>query len=80
MDHEDRKQIVFNTSYCLLLQVLNRKSMFAALHSDINSFKSGLIHLSGQTNFGKARAAQVKDIIISESKFFGTISVDPKIK
>jgi hypothetical protein len=54
--------------------------MFATLHSDTNILKSGLVHLSGQTNFGKARAAQVKDRIISESKFFGTISVDPKIK
>jgi hypothetical protein len=42
--------------------------MFAALHSDINSLKSGLFHLTNQTNSQKGRAAKVKDGIISEVK------------
>ncbi len=54
--------------------------MFAALHSDTNIFKSGLVHLSGQTNFGKARATKVKDRFILDTKFLGTISVDWYIK
>jgi hypothetical protein len=29
-------------------KAVNRKSMFAVLHSDINSLKSGLLHLTGQ--------------------------------
>jgi hypothetical protein len=32
----------FNALYCLLITVLNRTSMFAALHSDINYLKPGL--------------------------------------
>jgi len=60
----------------MLSQLLNTKSMFAALHSDINSFKSGLLHLTGQPSSQKDRGAKVKDGIISETKFLGTISVD----
>jgi hypothetical protein len=41
-----------------MVQLLNRKSMFAVLHSDINSLKSGHLHLTGQL---KGRAAKVKD-------------------
>ncbi len=60
----------------MLSQLLNTKSMFAALHSDINSFKSGLLHLTGQPNIQTGRSAKVKDAIISETKFEGNISVD----
>ncbi len=43
--------------------------MFAALHSDINSLKSGLFHLTGRTNSQKGREEKVKDGTISETKF-----------
>jgi hypothetical protein len=33
-----------------LFQLLNRKSMFAAMHPKINSLQSGLFHLTGQPN------------------------------
>jgi hypothetical protein len=52
------ENIFFNSKYCLLLQNLNRKSLFAALHLDINSPKSGLLYLTGQL---KSRTAKVKD-------------------
>ena len=48
--------------------------MFAVLHLDINSLKSGLFHLIGQSNSQKGRAAKVKGGTISETKFSGTIS------
>jgi hypothetical protein len=35
--------------------------MFAVLHSDINSPKSGLLHLTGQPYCKKSRSAKVKD-------------------
>ncbi len=50
--------------------------MFAALHSDINSRKFGTFRLTGQPNSQKVRSAKVKDGIISETKFLGTILVD----
>jgi hypothetical protein len=48
----------FNPLYCLLFQLLNRISMFAAQPPDISSSMSGLLHLTGQL---KGRAARVKD-------------------
>jgi hypothetical protein len=39
--------------------------MFAVLHSDINSPKSGLLHLTGQPYCKKSRSAKVKDGIIN---------------
>jgi hypothetical protein len=39
--------------------------MFAVLHSDINSHKSGLLHLTGQPYRKKSRSAKVKDGIIN---------------
>jgi hypothetical protein len=39
--------------------------MFAVLHSDINSLKSGLLHLTSQPYCKKSRSAQVKDGIIN---------------
>jgi hypothetical protein len=48
--------------------------MFAALHSDFNSLKYGLLHLTGQLNCRKGRLAKVKDGIISSTKFLETIS------
>jgi hypothetical protein len=50
--------------------------MFEAMNSDINPLKSGLLHLTGQSNFQKGRSAKVKDGIILETNFFGTISMD----
>ncbi len=35
--HGEEKTLVFSLLYYLLIQSLNRKSTFAALHSDINS-------------------------------------------
>ncbi len=46
--------------------------MFAGLHSDINSPKSGFLHLMGQPYCKKSRSAKVKDGIITY--FLGTIS------
>jgi hypothetical protein len=48
--------------------------MFAALHSDINPLKFGLVHLIGQPDSQKGRLALLKHKIISETKFLGTIS------
>jgi hypothetical protein len=45
----------------------NRKSMFAILHSDINSLKSGLLHLTGWHFCKKGRSAKVKDGIRNQS-------------
>ncbi len=39
--------------------------MFAVLHSDINSHKSGPLHLTGQPYCKKGRSAKVKDGIIN---------------
>jgi hypothetical protein len=39
--------------------------MFAVLHSDINSLKSGLLHLTGQPYCKNSRSAKVKDGIIN---------------
>ncbi len=39
--------------------------MFAVLHSNINSLKSGLLHLTGQPYCKKGRSAKVKDGIIN---------------
>jgi hypothetical protein len=51
--------------HCLLFQFDNRKSMFAVMHSDIKSFKSGLLLLTGQPYCKKSRSAKVKDGIIN---------------
>jgi hypothetical protein len=50
--------------------------MFVALHSDMNSLKSELFHLTCQPNSQKGRATKVKDGIISDTKFLRTTSVD----
>jgi hypothetical protein len=48
--------------HCLLFfQLLNRKSVFAILHSNVNSFKSGVLHLTFQPYFKKGTPAKVKD-------------------
>jgi hypothetical protein len=39
--------------------------MFEVLHSDINSHKSGFLHLTGQPYCEKCRSAKVKDGIIN---------------
>ncbi len=48
-----------------MFQNLNRASMFAVLHLDINSFKSGGLYLTRQPNCKKGRSAKVKDGIIN---------------
>jgi hypothetical protein len=50
--------------------------MFAATHSDVNSLKSVLLHLTKTPNYQRGRSAKVKDGTISEEKFRGPISVD----
>jgi hypothetical protein len=62
---EDRQHFGFSSFYCLLLLFHNRKSMFAVLHSDIVSKKSGLLHLTGQPYCKKSRSSKVKDGIIN---------------
>jgi hypothetical protein len=42
--------------------------MVSALHSDINSLKSNLLHLTDQFNIEKDREAKGKNGIISETK------------
>jgi hypothetical protein len=61
---EDRKHFGFSSFYCLLFPFHKRKSMFAVLHSDIRSVKSGLVHLTGQPYCKESRSAKVKDGII----------------
>jgi hypothetical protein len=39
--------------------------MLAVVHSDINYYKSGLLHLTGQPYCNKSRSAKVKDGIIN---------------
>jgi hypothetical protein len=39
--------------------------MFAVLHSDINSLKSGLLHVTAQPYWKKSRSEKVKDGIIN---------------
>jgi hypothetical protein len=57
--------LLFSSLYCLLFQFHNRKSLFAALHSDIYSLKSGLLHFASQPYFKKSRSSKVKDGIIN---------------
>ncbi len=66
MDHEVRKHFVFSLLYFLLFQFLNRKSMFAVLHSDTSSLKSGLLHLTGQHYCKRGRSAKLKYRIINQ--------------
>jgi hypothetical protein len=47
--------------------------MFAVLHSNMNSFKSGPLHFTGQPYCKKDRSAKVKDGIIN--LFFGAITL-----
>ncbi len=63
MGHEEEKHFDFSLFYCLLFPFHKRKSMFAlaVLHLDINSLKSGLLHLTGQPYCKKSRSAKVKD-------------------
>jgi hypothetical protein len=50
--------------------------MFALLHKDINSHKSGLLHLTDRPYCQKGRSAEVKDGIILKTKFLVTFLVD----
>jgi hypothetical protein len=62
---EEEKHFGFSSFYCLLFPFHKRKSMFAVLHSDINSLKSALLYLTGQPYCKKSRSAKVKDGIKS---------------
>jgi hypothetical protein len=61
----DPLPLVFSSLNFLLFQFHNKKSMFAVLHSDINSLKSGLLHFTSQPYCKKSRSAKVKDGIIN---------------
>ncbi len=65
MGLEENKLFGFTSFYCLLFPFHKRKSMFAELHSDINSLKSSLLHLTGQPYWKKSGSAKVKDGIIN---------------
>ncbi len=65
MGREEEKYFGFSSFYCLLFPFHKRKSMFAVLHSDINSKKSGLLYLTSQPYFKNSRSAKVKDGIIN---------------
>ncbi len=65
MGHKDENTWVFSSLFCLLFQFHNRKSMLAVLHSDINSLKFSLLHLTGQPYCIKSRSAKFKDGIIN---------------
>ncbi len=71
--HEEERHFGFSSFYCLLFPFHKRKSMFAVLHSDINSLKYGLLHLTSQPCCRKSRSAKVKDGIIN--LFLRTISL-----
>jgi len=60
MKKENTLVLVHFIVYCFH----NRKSKFAALHSDINSLKSGLRHLTGQPYCKKSRSAKIINLII----------------
>jgi hypothetical protein len=66
------EKIVFNSLYCLIFKLFNKKSMFAEMHLDINSPQYGLLYLTGKLNSQTDRSAKVKDGIISGTKFLGT--------
>ncbi len=60
-----KKTLAFSSLYCSLFRLLNRKSMFAVLHSDINSVQSGLLHFTGKPCCKNCSSAKVKDGIIN---------------
>jgi hypothetical protein len=60
-----KKTLGFSSLHCLLFKLFNRKSMFAVLHSDINSLMSGLLHITGQPYCKNCRSAKFKDEIIN---------------
>ena len=60
-----KKNTDFSLFYCLVFPFHKRKSMFAVLHSDINSLKSGLLYLTSLPYCQKSRSAKVKDGIIN---------------
>ncbi len=65
MGHEEEEHFGISSFHCLLFPFHERKSMFVVLHSDINSLKSGLLHLTSQPHCKKSRSAKVKDGIIN---------------
>ncbi len=64
MGHEDKNSWF---KFIILFQFLNKKEMFAVLHSDINSLKFGPLHLTRQSYCKKGRSAKVKGGIINLS-------------
>ncbi len=48
-----------------IVSISQQESMFVVLHSDINSLKPGLLHLTGKLYCKKSRSEKVKDGIIN---------------
>ncbi len=66
MGHEEEKHLDFSSFFCLLFPFHKMTSMFAVLHSDIDSLKSGLLHFTVRPALcKKSRSAEVKDGIIN---------------
>jgi hypothetical protein len=71
-----KKNTGFSSFYCF--NFTRGKYMFAALHLDINSLKSGLLHLTGQPYCKKSRPAKVKDgNVVLLTRFLGTLFHPP---
>jgi hypothetical protein len=62
--------LIISSLNCSLFQLLNRKSTFEVLYSDINSLKSGLLHL-----MPSLRVEEKKSKMDLEAKVLGTISL-----
>jgi hypothetical protein len=58
-----------------IVSTSQRESMFAKLHSDINSHKSGLLHFTNLPNSPKGRG-KVGNGIILAALLLWTLSVD----
>jgi hypothetical protein len=58
---KDFIKLISEANYQQKLTAMGKKSMLAVLHSNINSLKSGIFHLTGQSYCKKARSAKVKD-------------------
>jgi hypothetical protein len=65
MGREEEKQYGLSLFYCLLFQLLERKSMFVILHSDINSLSLASFIYPSSLIEKKSRSAKVKDGIIN---------------
>jgi len=71
---EDRKSFKFIKFIKLfIVSIFQKEYMYLTLHSDINSLKCGLLHLTGRPNLQRGRAKD-GDGFISRTIFLATIS------